>query len=104
LLARHRDPGLNLVECADLFVAEESGEVIASLVAAAAQWAASSRLSGVIFHPFSQVMADTLRGPGLLRQRLRRVREYIRVSEGSAIDLSEAGCYLTHLLGDRFLS
>jgi hypothetical protein len=104
LLVRHRDPDLNLVECADLFVGEERGEVVASLVAAAAQWAAARRLGGVIFHPFDQLMADTLRGMGLLRQRLPRVREYIRLPAGSALDLSEKGCYLTHLLGDRFLS
>lgn len=103
VLNRRVHPGLTILECSDIYFAEEDSHVVTSLVAAAGDYARSIRADLVVFRHFNKFLADTFRSIGLVRRRTPGGREYVRLATTSRYELGIRNSYFTECHGDRYI-
>lgn len=101
ILNKRFHAGLTILECGDIYFADEDSHVVTSLVIAAGDYARSKRADFVAFKHFNRFLARSFRSMGLLRRSTLESREYIRLAESSRYELNATNCYLTECHGDR---
>jgi hypothetical protein len=101
VLGRRDNRDVEVFECIDMFMREESAETVESLIAAAGEAVRASGGACVAFPHFTPFLARCYRELGFRERGVDPEREWMRLEGGRSPE--NIPSYLTHMHGDRWL-